>query len=109
MRQPFVVAALLLAGCQDPARSQLLVPSRHLASRHQLLRNPAPAPRPPPPAGPWSAVSLGNLSPTLVASTMLQLTDGRILVQSEDTTSWAFLTPDSTGSYANGTWTMAPS
>jgi hypothetical protein len=38
---------------------------------------------------------------------MLQLRDGRILVheeQSGDSTAWHILTPDSTGSYINGTW-----
>ncbi len=38
---------------------------------------------------------------------MLQLRDGRILVheeQSGDSTAWHILTPDSTGSYVNGTW-----
>jgi hypothetical protein len=38
---------------------------------------------------------------------MLQLRDGRILVheeQSGNSTAWHILTPDSTGSYVNGTW-----
>ncbi len=38
---------------------------------------------------------------------MLQLRDGRILVHEEqdgDATAWHILTPDSSGSYINGTW-----
>jgi hypothetical protein len=38
---------------------------------------------------------------------MVQMTDGTILVQSyDDAQSWAKLTPDATGSYINGTWTV---
>ena len=36
---------------------------------------------------------------------MVQMTDGTLLVQSYDGQSWMQLTPDSTGSYINGTWT----
>ena len=35
---------------------------------------------------------------------MLLLTDGRLFVQDEGAADWWFLTPDSTGSYVNGTW-----
>ena len=42
--------------------------------------------------------------PTFFANTMLLLTDGRILVQDTANTDWYFFTPDSTGSYINGTW-----
>lgn len=35
---------------------------------------------------------------------MVQMTDGTILVQSYDGQSWMKLTPDSSGSYINGTW-----
>ena len=49
---------------------------------------------------------LTNQPPAAVGP-MLQLRDGRILVnesQGPDTGVWFILTPDSTGSYINGTW-----
>jgi centrosomal CEP192-like protein len=48
-----------------------------------------------------------NNQPGVTLGAMLQLRDGRILVheeQSGDLTAWHILTPDSTGSYVNGTW-----
>jgi hypothetical protein len=45
--------------------------------------------------------------PKVDVGAMLQLRDGRVLVheeQSGDSTAWHLLTPDSTGSYVNGTW-----
>ena len=48
-----------------------------------------------------------NNQPGVNVGVMLQLRDGRILVheeQSGDSTAWHILTPDSTGSYINGTW-----
>ncbi|MGA2978462.1 MAG: choice-of-anchor D domain-containing protein [Terriglobales bacterium] len=48
-----------------------------------------------------------NNQPGANVGAMLQLRDGRILVheeQSGDSTAWHILTPDSTGSYINGTW-----
>ena len=48
-----------------------------------------------------------NNQPGVNLGAMLQLRDGRILVheeQSGDSTAWHLLTPDSTGSYVNGTW-----
>jgi hypothetical protein len=42
--------------------------------------------------------------PTFNTSTMILLSDGRILVQEEATAHWHALTPDSHGSYLNGTW-----
>jgi hypothetical protein len=35
---------------------------------------------------------------------MLLLTDGRVMIQEEGTNHWHALTPDSTGSYVNGSW-----
>jgi hypothetical protein len=35
---------------------------------------------------------------------MILLTDGRVMVQEEATANWHALTPDSAGSYINGTW-----
>jgi Kelch motif len=52
-------------------------------------------------AGTWQA--LAN-EPTFNTSTMILLTDGRVMVQEEATQHWHALTPDATGSYAAGTW-----
>jgi hypothetical protein len=42
--------------------------------------------------------------PTFNTSTMLLLTDGRVMVQEEGTQHWHALTADGSGSYINGTW-----
>lgn len=42
--------------------------------------------------------------PPFHTSTMLLLTDGRIMVQEEATAHWHALTPDNNGSYIHGTW-----
>jgi hypothetical protein len=42
--------------------------------------------------------------PPFHTSTMMLLPDGRIMVQEEATPHWHALTPDSSGSYLNGTW-----
>jgi Kelch motif len=42
--------------------------------------------------------------PNFNTSTMILLTDGRVMVQEEATAHWHALTPDSNGSYLNGTW-----
>jgi hypothetical protein len=42
--------------------------------------------------------------PAFNTSTMVLLTDGRIMVQEEATPHWHALTPDAHGSYLNGTW-----
>ena len=52
-------------------------------------------------SGTWQG--LAN-QPTFHPSTMLLLTDGRVMVQEEATAHWHALTPDSFGSYRNGTW-----
>jgi hypothetical protein len=52
-------------------------------------------------AGTWQ--SLKN-QPTFNTSTMILLTDGRVMVQEEGTAHWHALTPDGSGSYVNGTW-----
>ena len=54
--------------------------------------------------GSWTPL---NNQPGVAVGPMLQLRDGRILVnesQGPDTGVWLILTPDSTGSYVNGTW-----
>jgi hypothetical protein len=58
-------------------------------------------------AGSWA--TLTNPPPASIATTFL-LTDGTVLAQGVSTNKWYRLMPDSTGSYANGTWaTMADS
>ena len=42
--------------------------------------------------------------PGFGTSTMLLLTDGRVICQEDGTANWSALTPDSHGSYKNGTW-----
>ena len=42
--------------------------------------------------------------PGFATSTMLLLTDGRVICQEDHTANWSALTPDSHGSYQNGTW-----
>ena len=42
--------------------------------------------------------------PTFNTSTMILLSDGRIMVQEEATAHWHALAPDSQGSYIDGTW-----
>ena len=42
--------------------------------------------------------------PTFNCSTMILLTDGRVMVQEEATPHWHALTPDANGSYINGNW-----
>ena len=57
-------------------------------------------------AGTWQPLSH---QPTFNASTMLLLTDGRVICQDAGTANWRLLTPDGTGSYVNGTWSnVAP-
>jgi hypothetical protein len=51
--------------------------------------------------GPWKP--LVN-QPTFYTSTMILLTDGRVMVQEEGTAHWHALTPDANGSYPNGQW-----
>src|SRR5215470_13869133 len=52
-------------------------------------------------AGSWQAL---NHQPTFNTSTMILLTDGRVMVQEEATPHWHALTPDRQGSYVSGTW-----
>src|SRR5690242_16652064 len=49
----------------------------------------------------WTAL---KNQPAFAASTMLLLTDGTVMAQAEGSKSWSRLTPDSSGSYVNGTW-----
>src|SRR5579859_427833 len=45
-----------------------------------------------------------NHAPGAAVGVMLQLRDGRILVHEPSSRNWLILTPDSAGSYVNGTW-----
>ncbi|MFO1042396.1 MAG: hypothetical protein U0941_11460 [Planctomycetaceae bacterium] len=58
--------------------------------------------------GTWSTVA--TTSPEFYNGTMILLTDGSVMVQSNlNYQRWSKLTPDSNGSYVNGTWTsLAP-
>ena len=47
--------------------------------------------------------------PAFNASTMILLTDGRVMVQEFLTQHWHALTPDTGGSYANGSWSTLAS
>jgi hypothetical protein len=54
-------------------------------------------------ASPWTA--LVN-PPPFSPEAMIQLTDGTVMVQQFDTRNWWRLTPDSSGSYVDGTWSQ---
>ena len=55
--------------------------------------------------GTWTPLA----NPLNAAGTAILLTNGSVLVGLNDTTTWYKLTPDSTGSYVNGTWTTVAS
>src|SRR6267154_2238327 len=59
-------------------------------------------------AGSWKSLT-GKHAPAFGASTMLLLTDGRVLCQEVNSTSWFALTPDSYGRYDLGTWSAVAS
>jgi Kelch motif len=52
-------------------------------------------------AGKWQPLTN---QPGFNTSTMILLTDGRVMVQEEGTPHWHALTPDDSGSYLNGKW-----
>jgi Kelch motif protein len=52
-------------------------------------------------AGSWQSLTH---QPNFNMSTMILLSDGRVMVQEEATPHWHALTPDNHGSYINGTW-----
>jgi|SRR5215472_9304552 len=55
-------------------------------------------------AGTWQPLAH---QPTFNASTMLLLTDGRVMCQDAGTANWHLLTPDAKGNYVNGSWSNA--
>jgi hypothetical protein len=59
------------------------------------------------PVGTWTALS--NLAPEAIG-TMMLLSDGTVMAEGNgQTTHWYNLTPDTTGSFGNGTWTSRAS
>ncbi|HWF49065.1 MAG TPA: kelch repeat-containing protein [Solirubrobacteraceae bacterium] len=52
-------------------------------------------------SGTWDVVAN---APGIQTSTMLLLTDGRVICQEDGTANFSALSPDSSGSYHNGTW-----
>jgi Kelch motif protein len=52
-------------------------------------------------AGTWQGLTN---QPPFSTSTMLLLTDGRVMAQEEGTQHWYALTPDTSGSYVDGSW-----
>jgi len=60
-------------------------------------------------SSPWRPLNRQAPSGPAGIQLMIQATDGSILVQAYDGQTWMKLTPDSKGSYINGTWsTLAP-
>jgi hypothetical protein len=58
-------------------------------------------------SGTWTALS--HAAPAIIDYAFL-LSDGRVMAQiNQDSTSWAILTPSSSGSYINGTWSTVAS
>src|SRR5262245_44339166 len=58
------------------------------------------------PAGTWTRLT--NAAPSGVG-TMILLSNGTVIAQEADDRNWQKLTPNSSGSYLNGTWsTIAP-
>ena len=61
---------------------------------------------PRPPSGTWQQT---NNSINVGLGLPLLLTDGTVIIQDGDATDWWKLTPDSSGSYVNGTWSQIAS
>jgi len=59
-----------------------------------------------PAASPWTKI---KTAPSFNTDTALLLTDGTVMMHQYNSTKWWKLTPDSTGSYVNGTWTQLAS
>ena len=56
-------------------------------------------------AGTWADLSK---QPGASVDTMLLLTDGTVMAHESNSPNWHQLTPDATGSYTKGKWTLAP-
>lgn len=121
-----LVAASLLGGCagggSGPFANTSLTPTVNAPgtardrARHLIHYRPTPA-WPPPrthritaqmvargKAGGWQALTAAGPFSNGAGSELL-MTDGTVLVQDYCSPNWWALTPDSTGSYLNGTWT----
>ncbi len=72
---------------------------------------PSNQPRYPGKAGtpsPW--LTLTHAPPSgFIPGSMMVMTDGTVLIHEDNTGTWERLTPDSSGSYVNGTWSTVPS
>src|SRR5437764_1976055 len=99
------------------AAVMLAVPYLAQAERQRPLPHPVGLPRPPTnpgsgtadPPSPWTPLT--NQPTFLIngAANPIVLTDGSVLVQDAGFPDWWRLTPDSSGSYVNGTWTQVAS
>lgn len=63
----------------------------------------------PPFGGSWTTLTTTGAPTTESWSNPLLLTDGTVLVHDAEALDWYKLTPDDTGSYANGTWSQVAS
>jgi hypothetical protein len=73
----------------------------------QLPRRPTGKPQSRPTGTAWQALT--NAPPVDGLSAPLLLTDGTVILHNQSTPDWYRLTPDSTGSYLNGTWSQIAS
>ncbi len=85
---------------QNPQAMQLLLA--------RLPAVPKGPPAPPPDGGPWQTLA-NPFPPGSGASNPLLLTDGTVIVHNACATDWWKLSPDSNGSYVNGTWSQIAS
>ncbi|MGP8102105.1 MAG: hypothetical protein ACLQHL_15320 [Candidatus Cybelea sp.] len=122
-----LVTASLLAACSGAGPTAPVggIPQGPAGAVHskppKFLRLQRTPPRPPPhrhavtaamraraKAGGWQELTNSNAWSNGPATALL-MTDGTVLVQDYCTSNWYRLTPDSTGSYQNGTWSaVAP-
>lgn len=108
-----LLCSILVLACCAPADAQSLPRLKPIPPRGPRI-SAAALTATPATASPWQA--LNNSFPLdsnfyacnggyPSASNPLLLTDGSVIVQDEGCPDWWRLTPDSSGSYANGTWT----
>ncbi len=96
----FAVAALGLPACSANSGDALPQQNDVVAVSREALA---------PVAGTWTPVPANTVTNSNSLSAAAVLTDGSVLVQSAaDWHVWSRLTPDSTGSYVNGTWSAVP-
>lgn len=95
-----------LLTCLDTASAQSLPRLKPIPARKGSAPAAALSPKT---LSSWQAMTNQAPSGPNGVQLMIQATDGSILVQSYDGQTWMKLTPDSKGSYLNGTWTtVAP-